>query len=51
VARLALEALFFGFAVWALVDLGNRPLAALLAGALILHYALAYKRIAWLVQE
>jgi len=45
VVRLALEALFFGFAVWALYDMGNRLLAAILAGALILHYAAAYQRI------
>jgi hypothetical protein len=51
VVRLGLEAVVFGFAVWALRDLDKRLLAAIMAGALILHYAVAYKRIAWLVKR
>ncbi len=49
--RLALEALFFGFATWALYDLGA-PLVALAFGLVTLvHYAVAFDRLRWLVRQ
>lgn len=49
--RLAIELAFFGFAVFALHDLGHEALAIGLGGATLAHYALSYRRIAWLVRR
>jgi hypothetical protein len=50
-ARLVLEAGFFGFATWALFSSGHR-VAALVFGAVVLvHYALSFDRIAWLLKQ
>jgi len=49
VVRLLIEAVFFGGAV-ALLALADQPRAALIFGVVIvLHYALSYDRIAWLL--
>jgi hypothetical protein len=49
--RLALECGFFGFAVWALGDLGLVRLAAIFGAAAVLHYLLSYDRIGWLMRQ
>ena len=51
VTRLFIEGLFFGFATWALHDLGRDALTAGLGGAVVLHYALSIDRLKWLVKQ
>ena len=51
VLRLILELSLFGFAAWALHDAGSLPLALLLAGITIGHYALSYDRVTWLIRQ
>ena len=51
VARILLEAAFFGFATWTLFSSGHR-VPALVFGALVLvHYALSFDRITWLLRQ
>ncbi len=51
VVRLAIEAIFFGGAVW-LLALAGQPRPALLFGIIIvLHYAASYDRIRWLLSR
>lgn len=49
--RLALECAFFGFAAWALYDLRFGRLTAVFGTAVVVHYALSYDRIQWLVGQ
>lgn len=49
--RLVLELAFFGAAAWALRDLGRPQLGLGFAIVVALHYAVAYPRIAWLLQR
>lgn len=49
--RLLLELSFFGAAALALYDAGQPILALILAGVTLLHYALSYDRVAWLVRQ
>ena len=49
--RLILELAFFGFAVWCLFDVGARQLAIGLAVVVLLHYAVSYDRLSWLVRQ
>jgi len=48
--RLGLEAAFFAFAVFALHEAGSRSFSAILAGAVAVHYAASYDRVAWLLR-
>ena len=48
--RLLLELLFFGFAIWALYDLGYRNTGLLLGMISFLHYVVSYDRVIWLVR-
>ena len=41
----------FGFAVWALYDAGSQLLALIMAGLTLVHYALSYDRVAWLIRS
>ena len=50
VLRLVLEFCLFGFAAWALYA-ASTVLALILAGLTIVHYALSYDRIAWLIRR
>lgn len=49
--RLVLEWIFFGWAVWGLLQIGNSNAAYLLAGISLFHYILSYDRIGWLLQQ
>jgi hypothetical protein len=49
--RLLLELAFFAFAAWALYDAGRPLLATILAGVTLVHYALSYDRVAWLMRH
>ena len=51
ILRLALELAIFAFAAWALYDAGNSLLALILAAVVVVHYALSYDRIAWLLKQ
>ncbi len=46
--RLAVEAAFFGIAVWALQDAANTLLATVMGVTVVLHYAASYDRLRWL---
>lgn len=51
VVRLAIEAIFFGGAVW-LLALAGQPRPALIFGIIaVLHYAASYDRIRWLLSR
>lgn len=49
--RLALEALMFGLAVGLLFAADQAGWAIGLAAALVIHYALSYDRVAWLLTQ
>ena len=49
--RLLLELVFFGFAVWALYDTGATQLSWILGIVVMVHYALSYDRIGWLLRN
>jgi len=49
--RLLLEAAFFGFAVWGLFNAGASKSSGLLGLVIIIHYAVSYDRILWLVRQ
>jgi hypothetical protein len=51
ILRLALECGFFGFATWALSDLGFARLAAIFGAVATVHYAFSYDRIRWMVGQ
>jgi len=51
VLRLVLELAYFAFAVWALRDAGAVAASWLLGGAVLLHYAISYDRILWLLRQ
>ena len=51
IIRLALELAFFAFATWALYDTGLTTLSLILAVAVVVHYAVSYDRIAWLLRQ
>jgi hypothetical protein len=51
IARLVLELAIFAFAAWALYDAGHSMLALILAIIVLLHYALSYDRMAWLLRQ
>lgn len=47
--RLALELVFFGFAVWALYDSGATTLSWIMGVTLFIHYIVSYDRVIWLI--
>ncbi len=49
VIRLIFELAFFAFAVWALYATGYAELAAIMGAAVVVHYAVSYDRIGWLL--
>jgi F0F1-type ATP synthase assembly protein I len=51
ILRLVYEVIFFGFATWVLFDLNFIGLGWTILATLILHYALSYDRIAWLLKQ
>jgi hypothetical protein len=50
-ARLVLELAIFAFAAWALYDAGQPVLALILSVIVVIHYALSYDRVAWLLRQ
>jgi hypothetical protein len=51
ILRLLLELAYFAFAVWGLYDAGAVRLSWVLGLAVVVHYALSYDRISWLIQH
>jgi hypothetical protein len=51
VLRLAIELSFFAFATWALYKVQGTNLSVLLGVAVIIHYALSYDRVMWLIER
>lgn len=51
IVRLAIEALFFGASVLALANAGRETLAMILAAIVLIHYAISFDRIVWLVRR
>jgi hypothetical protein len=49
--RLALEAAVFGFGSWALKDSGFTRTSLALGVVIVVHYAISYDRIAWLLDR
>ncbi|MGD8398240.1 MAG: YrdB family protein [Anaerolineae bacterium] len=49
--RLLLELALFGSAAWALYDAGATTLAWVLAVVAVIHYAVSYDRIVWLLRR
>jgi hypothetical protein len=50
-ARLALEILFFGFAVWTMFASNRAFFGIVFLVALLLHYMWSLNRVAWLMRE
>jgi hypothetical protein len=48
-ARLLLEAMVFGFGIWALRDSGFTRASVVFGVVVAIHYALSYDRISWLL--
>jgi hypothetical protein len=51
IARIVLEAAFFGFATWALFSSAHRVPALILGALVLVHYALSFDRLAWLLRQ
>jgi hypothetical protein len=49
--RLAIEAIIFIFAVWALYDTGFTKLSWVLGIIVAIHYLTSYDRILWLIRQ
>ena len=51
IIRLVIELAFFALATWALFALDLSTLGWIYGGAALVHYAISYDRVAWLVRE
>ena len=51
IIRLILELVFFGLAAWALFDLGYLKTGFAFSFLVVLHYALSFDRILWLIKH
>ena len=49
--RLILELAFFAFAAWAMFDLEFVTLSRIMAVLVLIHYALSYDRLLWLLKQ
>ena len=49
--RLALELALFGFATWALFDLGLPFLGWVMGIVVLIHYGVSYDRLQWLIKQ
>jgi hypothetical protein len=50
-ARLLLEGLYFGGATWCLYAAGARSWGIIFAGVTVLHYAISYDRVGWMLKR
>lgn len=51
IVRLIIELAFFGFAIWALYDIGFSKTSMALGIIVSLHYIVSYDRIIWLLSQ
>ncbi len=51
ILRLIIEFVFFGFAIWAIFDLGYTRLSWIIGSVVIIHYLISYDRIMWLLNQ
>ena len=51
IARIVLEAAFFGFATWALYSSVHRVPAMAFGVTVLAHYVLSFDRLAWLLRQ
>jgi Protein of unknown function (DUF2568) len=51
ILHLSLELALFAFATWVLYDAGYSRLSAIFGIIVLLHYAISYDRIAWLIRQ
>lgn len=51
VLRIFLEIVFFGLAVFLLINIGKEQMAWIFAGAVFIHYLISYDRILWLLKQ
>jgi hypothetical protein len=51
ILRLALEALIFGGAVWALYAAGQETWSLVFGVVIVLHYLISYDRVIWLLRQ
>lgn len=51
IVRLTLELAFFGFAVWGLISEGAVAAGLVMAALVVLHYAISFDRIRWLLRH
>lgn len=51
IVRLLLEAVFFGGAIWLLFAAGRNGWGTALLGVTLIHYALSYDRILWMLRQ
>jgi len=50
ILRLALELIFFSFAIWALYSAGATTPSWIFSIVILVHYALSYDRLYWLIK-
>jgi hypothetical protein len=51
IVRLGLELALFGFAIWALFDLGLTTLGWVMGIVVLVHYGVSYDRLRWLIKQ
>lgn len=51
IIRLLLELALFGFATWAIYDMGYVTVSVVYGALVLIHYGLSYDRILWLVNQ
>lgn len=51
IIRLILELAMFGFAIWALLDLGHNRAGIIMGIVTALHYMVSYDRVSWLINQ
>ena len=51
IIRLLLELAFFGFATWCMREMGYMKAATIYGVIVIIHYALSYDKISWLLTK
>lgn len=49
--RLIIELCFFGFAIWALKDMGWNKLSLIMSLVVLAHYIISYDRVLWLINK
>ena len=51
ILRLTIELVIFGFAAWAIFDIGYQNLAWIFGIGVAIHYIVSYDRIVWLLKQ